>query len=69
MCFSQKTQTPATPPPAPPVLEQSAPDTATPTTSDQLKNRAAGAKRYRSTMSIGTPQNAGTQSNGLSIGV
>jgi hypothetical protein len=67
MCFSEpeEPKPPAIPPPPPPVLEQEAPKTIAPSTSDALTRRAEGTKKYRSPLSINSGN--GTDNTGVSI--
>lgn len=57
---------PPTPPPPPPVLEQAAPDSAAPKTSETLRNKAAGTKQYRTGLSIGTSSQS---NNNMGLGI
>lgn len=57
---------PPTPPPPPPTLEQAAPETSSVKQSTELKNRAAGTKQYRTSLSIGGDTSTGTNT-GLGI--
>lgn len=58
---------PATPPPPPPVLEQAAPEVSSPTASEAAKARAAGTKKYRSSLAIGSTTSQPGNSLGLGI--
>jgi hypothetical protein len=72
MCFgdSPDPAPPPPPPPAPPpTLEQSAPGNTAPKTADDMANRAAGTKKYR-TDGLGIPTDSSSGgSSGLSIPV
>ena len=58
---------PAPPPAPPPVLEQAAPEAASPSEGDQVRSQALGTRRYRSNLSI-NPGTTGTSGNtGLGI--
>lgn len=69
MCLSSpRPPAPATPPPPPPVLEQAAPESAAPTTSESLGNTAKGTKKYRTSgLGINSGSDGMNQAGGLSI--
>lgn len=64
-------QAPPTPPPPPPVLEQPAPQIASPSQSAEQNANAQGTKKYRTSLAIATPgANVGsTTSNNSGIGI
>lgn len=57
---------PPTPPAPPPVLEQDAPKTAAPKTSQRLSNQASGTKKYRNPLGISS---AGAGSGNSNLGI
>lgn len=69
MCLgSSSPPPPPAPPPPPPVLDQQAPESAAPKTSDSLSNTAKGTKKYRtSNLGINNTGSGSSGSNGLSI--
>ncbi len=72
MCFGGDPPapvTPAAPPPPPPVLEQVAPDVASPTESEASNAAASGAKKYRSANLAITPGGAAGTSNNTGLGI